>query len=521
MEKNRVGTGKIGAKIRPIVEDKNPLAISKKFIPNFNEENFFIGLKESDLNNSLFGIPSNSVLSIEGFGGIGLEENAFTIDSKGIELYSSDSFNYGTGSKYEESITGSLFFGSELYVNSFSFSIKQPIDITPASSSTLSAPPIPTVDDFTLEEPEIENQNPFSLENPPKLDGKNLTFSNLKTLTPENISLENISEGSTIDTSWLKEYKKYSFGILDGAMTDVAYLLPNMLKGFDVIAKDIESVDVMNAGLWSFLGIEKGKSLLMKEALNDYYNGPTYYIAPYPLKSFNIKLEGKKVNVLRDLIVGEFSRIMMDPDAEMQYFIAWISKSREETPINVAKGGYTPDGKKNANYFFYIDNIDFAPAQKSTATVNYGGIEIPVLTNHVEGKNVGKFTMWGDLGLSFYNYVLNHALGYNTEKGTYSDVINNRKFSEKNDNKSYGLKTNTKADDIDKSMLDLHIMMPGFYLDDTKTFYVNHFILRAIKFQSINSIGFNHETKQIQHSVEFDYLKAIWIHNRSLKLKVK
>jgi hypothetical protein len=290
----------------------------------------------------------------------------------------------------------------------------------------------------------------------------------------------------------------------------------------------MESVEFMNLGVWSaLLGVEKGKSLLMQEALNNYYNSTVnnanYYIAPYPLKSLNLKPEGdgKKTNVLRESIVGEFSRIMMDPDAEMQYFIAWISKSREETPINVTKGGYTPDGKKNANYFFYIDNIDFAPAQKSTATVNYGGIEIPVLTNHVEGKNVGKFTMWGDLGLSFYNYVLNHALGYNTEKGTYSDVINNRKFSEKNDNKSYGLKTNTKADDIDKSMLDLHIMMPGFYLDATKTFYVNHFILRAIKFQSINSIGFNHETKQIQHSVEFDYLKAIWIHNRSLKLKVK
>jgi len=356
------------------------------------------------------------------------------------------------------------------------------------------------------------------------------------------------------DNNWLtnfeKGWKTYSFGILDNAVEEFSKGTRLLADGFDVskylwedlskeLSREFESWknlftdwdnNYWNANNWlGVVGINKGKSDIMKEAQYEYYmTAQRDFDSPELKEELDKKLAKKyATEKLEDLIPNSmyniFSDIMMDPDAELQYFIAWISRSREETPIKISKGGQEAKDGKNANYFFYLNDIDFAPATKSTSTLNYGGMEIQVFTNHVEGKNIGKFSMLGDLGLSFYNYVLKNGLGYNTEKGTYSDVIDTRKFSNSSEESSYAVRTKVKAEEETSapkdSGLDLHVMIPGWYLDSTKTFYVNHFILRSIKFTNISNLGFSQEAKQMIHSVEFDYLKALWIHNRPLTFK--
>lgn len=530
MDKNRIGAGKIGSRIKTEVADNNPFSIGKKFIPKLNGD-FSIGLNEDATSNSFFETPSISKPVILGeFSQIKKPEEEFEINSNKF-LQSLSTGNGLSKTLYDESsvelkLTSPLQIAESEWGVSYGKTtigeLKEAKDDATPFMKNINKRRTKWVMEELSKEPSYRLSEPGKEGEGKKDPLEEISKFQKETLKSFNVIASEITlseEEFAESAEFLRNWKKYSFGYLDNELSDFINASNNFMRGIDLISKDLQEVEAFNMDLASvLLGIEKGKGSLMREALDFYRN--YYFYAPYPFTEFDKTLkgiEGKSKHIIRDYIVGEFSRVMMDPDAEMQYFVAWISKSKEETPILISKGGYEAAEGKNANYFFYLDNIDFSPAQKTTTTINYGGIEIPVFTNHVEGKNVGKLTMWGDLGLSFYNYVLNHGLGYNTKKGTYSDVISNRKFDASNEAKTHGLKTNDKADDIDHSMLDLHVMMPGWYDPESKTFYVNHFILRAIKFQSINAIGFNHETKQIQHSIEFDYLKALWIHNRALK----
>lgn len=224
----------------------------------------------------------------------------------------------------------------------------------------------------------------------------------------------------------------------------------------------------------------------------------------------------KKNTVESGQPLGFVTRIMQDLDAQLQYFIIWFTEKNDEGKdvlVQIESPVKNGDGTARHYYYFYISEVSFKPYSISTTQLKYGPLQTSSrILSKVKNGNEFSIKTSLDIGLSFYNFISEKCMGFNWEEGLLSSTVRGNSYQ------TESLNTDSSEVKLKKSKIDLHIIIPSKTLVDgnNKNIFVNHFVLKDIRFSDLDKIPFGHSAAQVNSNIKGIYRKAILIQNEKL-----